>query len=270
MSQLNSHNFQLNNPINPTNSMNPINPKNPQPNKPDKPVELHGPVIIGTIHLDIRASSRLIHLLKTLRPTCVAVEISRFSVNFRKKHEHRWLKRFHELRAKLPEKKRCHFRIELLKRQLKMPFEWECATKYCSSYNIPCHPIDSGDLSRRELPRWDTELLRLDNLILATEEPDLDLDTYFQGHYQRAKTILLEKKSSYYLVGGLVFDPHWCKRDEIISRRLMDLSKRYYRTVYIGGWMHLVDDGRSFSLGRLGQKLNSKMFLITGDECHKI
>ena len=261
MSPINPPKSRPNNPINPTN---PTNPKNPQPNKPNTLI------IIGTVHLDIKASSRLIQLMETLRPTCVAVEISRFSVNFRKRHEQRWLKRFQELLERLPEKRRCHFRIELLKRQLRMPFEWECATRYCSSCNIPCHPIDSGDLSRQELPWWDKELLRLDNLILATEEPDEDLDTYFQSHYQRAKMALLKKNPSSNLVGGLVFDPHWCKRDEIISRRLMDLSKRHDRTVYIGGWMHLVDDGRSFSLGRLGRKLNSKMFLITGDECHKL
>ncbi len=226
--------------------------------------------LIGTIHLDISAYKNLMDLLTQIRPDCIAVEISPFSVAYRKKHQKYWTDRLEKVKKGLPAEKRGHFRIELLFRQLKMPFEWETACLYARQNSIPCTAIDCGEISKKELPLWEKELINESNLLLATSEPDQPIDQYFLRHYRQALRSLAGQDTPWNKPVKLVFDHQWCKREKILASRLLSLSLKYENVVYIGGWMHLVQGPKIFSLANLARMAVKERFLVTGRSVHKL
>lgn len=226
--------------------------------------------LIGTIHLDTDAATPLMTLLEQLEPSCIAVEISRFSVAFRTEHQEFWLKKFNTARQSLPSYRRYHFRMELLKRQLNMPFEWQTACAYANRSQIPCIAIDSSDIARQELPTWEQELINENNLLLATSEPDQPLTDYFAKHYRQALRYLTGRYGHNDRFLGLVFDDQWCKREEIIASRLLNLASQYRDVAYIGGWMHLLQEHSVFTLANLARAAIKERFLLTGQTVHKL
>jgi len=226
--------------------------------------------LIGVVHLDVEAKAPLLNLLKTLQPDCIAVEISWFSIKFRTLHEKQWLGRLEKILCSLPEDKRNHFRIKLLKRQLTMPFEWEVAESFGNDAHIKVVPIDSGAISQQELPRWNEELLSQDNLLLATSEPDEPLDDYFVKHYKRAAYYLTRPNALPGAFLQAVFDKKWQKREKFLARRILDLASKNRKVVYIGGWMHLLDDHNVINLVHRLRHVLKDRFLITGTTVHKL
>jgi len=222
--------------------------------------------MIGTIHLDIYAGTVLFDLLGQLRPECIAVEISSFSVRYRQKLQGLWLRRLRSILKEIPPSKRKHLRVRLLKRQLIMPFEWQVARKYGNFRSIPVIPVDSGEISKRELPSWKDELLNTDNILLAVSEQDISLDEYFSRHYDEAASHLLERKRPINQFIELVFDEQWCKREKTLAERIFGLCSTYKRVVYIGGWMHLLLPENLPSLARLTRAITRERFLITGNK----
>jgi hypothetical protein len=122
-------------------------------------------ILVGTVHLDPEGRGGLYKILENLGPSILTVEISRFSVRYRLSNQERWLLRLRDLKHKLPEERRDHPGLNLLKLQLHIPFEWDVANRYSKANNVPCLAIDSGNLARNELPLWKSELLSRKNLL---------------------------------------------------------------------------------------------------------
>lgn len=205
--------------------------------------------LIGTIHLDKQAESQgLYDLLCRIRPEIILVEISPFSVAFRKAHQRQWLRTLWEITKDWPRPKRCHAALRLLRLQLTMPFEWEISRSYGKKHNIPVIPIDSSTLAREELPLWQNELLTEYNLSQLVQQPDLELETYFAGHYRMAQDILCDRHTddlaetpnrTKQLLKWME-DEFWQKREGILARRIKRVAITGRKTVYVGGWMHLI------------------------------
>ncbi len=226
--------------------------------------------MVGTIHLDRTAIKGLYNLLSLLEPELICVEISRFSVKYRQRHQELWLARLREILEKVPCGKRQHFRITLLERQLRMPFEWETALMYGKTSKVPVIAIDSSAISKEELPRWGKDLLNLENLLLATSEPDMPVDDYFSRHYGRALTLLSMEDALSDSFIGLVFNGRWCKREKTMTKRLIDICSARRKVTYIGGWMHLLQHRDILSLASLNKDIVKDRFLITGDKVKKL
>ncbi len=226
--------------------------------------------LIGTVHLDIDACHVLYNLLDRLKPSCIAVEVSCFSVAYRRKHQQRWLEKLNTIKKRLPEDKKGHFRIELLYRQLQMPFEWETAYKFAHIAGIPCIAIDCGEISRKELPGWDKELITESNLLLATAEPDQHINEYFSRHYRQALFYLANRDRPKDKFIKSVFDNQWYKREKILGKRLLSLSLKYHKVVYVGGWMHLIEGRNIFNLANIVKMAVKERFLLTGKIVHKL
>ena len=227
-------------------------------------------VLAGTVHLDCEASSFLYSLLGSINPACIAVEISAFSIRYRSRMEKIWLQRFSEMAGGLPVSKRRHLKLELLRRQISMPYEWTTAAKYASGQDIELVPVDSGALSRRELPCWQKDLLSEENLIFLTSLED-ELDTlYFSNHFSSARRILKKPEMLSPIHCQLVFDENWCKREELLARRVINLSRRFSPLVYIGGWMHLINLSSRVTLASMLGQDKLDRYLVTSEDVMKL
>ncbi len=210
-------------------------------------------ILVGTVHLDPEGRVGLYKIIETLRPSILTVEISRFSVRYRLSNQERWLLRLRDLKYKLPEDRRCHPGLKLLKLQLHTPFEWEVAHRYSEANNIPCLAIDSGSLARNELPLWKNKLLSRKNLLKITDEPGFDLDNHFRECHSQAKTALKKPnplpKPMHHL--SWLSDKFWDKREKTLARRIRKIhrngllnsgssSRTSTHHVHICGWMHLM------------------------------
>ena len=198
------------------------------------PEEGPGLYLVGTVHLDREAAPTLEALLDRLRPQGVTVEISRFSVEFRTEMEAVWLRRLEAILEERPHLAG-HHRMELLRRQLAMPFEWSTALGWCWRRGVPCLAVDWGVPSREELPTWLHGLITPENLELLAQEPPCPLDRHLHIHRERARRAFLEATPTQ---APWSDSPLWVRREKILIKRVERLLKRFERMVHIGGWNH--------------------------------
>ncbi len=193
-------------------------------------------ILIGTVHSDPRGYDRAWRLLDCLRPNLIAVEISRFSLHYRRRHLHRWQRLLNLALAELPLGAGSHLTIQRLAAQVAVPFEVRAARDWSQRYGVAWRPLDLGAPARRHLPRYATELLRPANLRALLDCPDEPLAEFVAREYQKAR--LAYARGPWRLPGAggrevLVRERH-------LARRLQRLGARYRRVVHLGGWEHLV------------------------------
>ena len=233
-------------------------------------------ILVGTVHLDPEGRGDLYKIIENLRPSILTVEISKFSVRYRLANQEKWLLRLRDLKHNLPEEKRDHPRLKLLKLQLHTPFEWEVALRYSEVNNIPCLAIDSGNLARNELPLWKSELLSRKNLLKITDEPDFDLDNHFRECHSRAKIALTTPnhlpKPMHHLTW--LSDRFWEKREKTLTCRIRKIhgnglmnpgssSRTSTHHVHICGWMHLIAGAPLKTIADLLSRLTPMRILFT-------
>jgi hypothetical protein len=232
-------------------------------------------ILVGTVHLDSESGRDLYKIIENLKPSILTVEISRFSVKYRLSNQKRWLLRLRDLKYKLPEERKDHSGLKLLKLQLHIPFEWEVACKYNKANNVPCLAIDSGNLARNELPLWKSELLSRKNLLKITDEPDFDLDNHFKECHSLARVALTTPNHLPNPLHHLSWlsDSFWGKREKTLACRIRKIHKNGLlnsgfssRTsthhVHICGWMHLIAGAPRKTLADLLSDLTPMRILL--------
>ena len=207
---------------------------------------MEGPLLVGTVHLAREDAPRLLRILDDAAPVLVTVEISRFSVEFRRRRERAWLSQAARALRAVPPGSRGHGRIRLLIRQIRMPWEWKAALSWAESRGARVIPVDTGALSRTELPRWEKELLTRENLRALSRLPDLDLKAHLEEERARARLAVSGRVRP---ARALLSDPFWTRRERLLSRRLIRLRGCWNRMVHIGGWMHLVPEAPTLRHG---------------------
>ena len=141
-----------------------------------EPIAGYSLTLIGTVHGDPRGQARTGKLLNHLRPDLVTVEISPFSLRYRRQHGAGWQRQLANALAELPEGAALHLAIRRLAAQVALPFEVRAARDYSRRAGVPWRPLDLGFLSRRHLPRYGPELLSPANLqaLLTTADGELE------------------------------------------------------------------------------------------------
>ena len=118
------------------------------------------------------------------------MEISPFSLGYRLKHGRRWQRQLAAALAELPAGAERHLAIQRLAAQVALPFEVRAARDYSRRVNVPWRPLDLGFLSRRHLPRYETELLSPANLEALLATADGELKDFVAGEFRRARQAL--------------------------------------------------------------------------------
>ena len=173
-------------------------------------------------------------MLRHLQPNLVTVEVSRFSLRYRRRQESRWQRLLRQGLEELPAAAAGHLAIRRLMAQVALPFEVRVARDYSRRSGVPWRPLDLGGLARRHLPRYARELLSPVNLkaLLATE--DEPLEDYVAREYRRARLAYAHP-----LWRPLAANSESRRRERHLARRLRHCLARYGRVAHLGGWEHL-------------------------------
>jgi len=206
------------------------------PGPPPKDLIAANLILIGTVHGDPRGYARVLRLLEWLRPDMVTVEISRFSLRYRRAWEGKWRRQLEQALAGLPPGAERHPAIQRVAAQIALPFEYRAARDYSRLSGAKCLLLDLGGVSRRHLPRYGRELLSTANLRALTKEPEDSLEDLVAREFRRARLAFQR------LPRRLAVDsaPETLRREFFVSRRLQRLVARGDRVAHLGGWEHLI------------------------------
>jgi hypothetical protein len=195
-------------------------------------------ILIGTVHGDPAGYDRALKLLSHLQPDLITVEISRFSLRYRRCQESRWQRLLGQALTELPAGASEHLAIRRLMAQVALPFEVRAARDWGSTHGIPWRPLDLGSPARRHLPRYARELLTPGNLqaLLATAA-DASLEDFVAAEFRRARLAYLRAPRRLFPAN----DGETRRRERFLARRLRRLAGRGGRVAHLGGWEHLVD-----------------------------
>jgi hypothetical protein len=193
-------------------------------------------VLIGTVHGDPRGYARVLSLLEWLQPDLVTVEISRFSLRYRRAWEASWRRQFQKTLATLPREAAKHPAIRRVAAQIALPYEYRAARDYSRSCGIKCLPLDLGGMSRRHLPRYGRELLSAANLRALAGEPQDSLEVFVTREFHRARLALA--RAPWRL--ALEDNSQTRRREFFVARRLQRLAAPGVRVAHLGGWEHLI------------------------------
>lgn len=197
--------------------------------------EVSGVILVGTVHGDPRGYTRVRHLLEQLRPQAVTVEISPFSVRYRARHELPWQQQLKQALALLPPVVGEHLAVRRLAATVAWPYEWQAAVDFGRRHRIPVVAVDAGAPARRHLPAYAREVLTPENLLALAAQPDGSLTEWVAGEYRRAR--LSARRPLRWPPGESLAEMQ--HREEVMTRRLRRLARRYRCLVHLGGWEHL-------------------------------
>jgi hypothetical protein len=226
---------------------------------------LSKPILIGSIHLDVAAECGPMRTaLEKLKPEIIAVEISPFSVFYRLQNQKKWLAIFYKNIALLTEKERLHSGLKLLKLQIMMPFEWQIARHYGKQKDIPVLAIDSGAIAKDDMPSWENRLLSAENIGNIIKSEPFDLENHLAGHHKTAEEIIARHTVIPDAIHPLKWlkDEFWAKRERLLATRIRRILKIKRKTVYIGGWMHIVMGSPYKTLAERLSDLNPQCILL--------
>ncbi|MFP3866585.1 MAG: hypothetical protein ACLFUU_00280 [Desulfobacteraceae bacterium] len=219
-------------------------------------------ILVGTVHGDPQGYRRTRRLLDKLRPDLVTVEISQFSLRYRKKQRQVWRRQFQWAQQHLPAGACSHLALRRIEAQLAWPFEVQAAEDFAQQHGLEWRPIDTGRLSRGHLRRFWRELLTPDNLrnLLLTE--DGDWNQYIAAQYQQARLALAQPERLVIPLHRSWSSPEMSGRDKVMAGRLRKLIEAGFRVVHLGGWTHLVTGLGRPTIGQCLEDLQPQRLLL--------
>jgi hypothetical protein len=201
-----------------------------------EPIGSYRLILIGTVHGDPRGRARAGELFNHLRPDVVTVEISPFSLRYRRQHGDSWQRQLAGALAELPEGAGLHLAIRRLAAQVALPFEVKAVQDYSRRAGVPWRPLDLGFASRRHLPGYGPELLSPANLKALLTTAGGDLEEWVAAEFRRAREALARSPRRPISPGA----SETARRERFLARRLRGLTSRHRRVVHLGGWEHVV------------------------------
>lgn len=197
-------------------------------------------ILVGVVHGDPAGFPRALKLLHHFRPRVVTVEISPFSLAYRRRWGPRWRRQLRAALQSLPPESRQHLALRRLAAQIAWPFEVAAATVYAQQTGTPWLPVDLNGLARRHLPLYAAELLTEANLQTLAATPDGDWEAYFQQEYRRATQALASAPEARRCLLPDLRPPFSRLREKMLAARLRRLFRSTGRLVHLGGWEHLL------------------------------
>ncbi|MEJ2226472.1 MAG: hypothetical protein P8X49_15195 [Syntrophobacterales bacterium] len=176
------------------------------------------------------------------------MEISPFSVRYRRREEGNWRRRLQKTLQALPPEAATHVAVARVAAQASLPFEYRVARDWGRAHQVPVKLLDAGGVARRHLPRFKEELLTPENLgYLCEVGTSGTLEEFVAQEFHRARRA---REGKLRRLPGLNGVGHG-KRERLWASRLGRLAATNQKIVHLGGWEHLVpwpDGGGLFHL----------------------
>jgi hypothetical protein len=205
-------------------------------------------ILLATVHGDPAGYARAWRFLEYWRPEVITVEISPFSVRYRRREEGNWRRGLQKTLQALPPEAAAHAAVARVAAQAALPFEYRVARDWGRVHQVPVKLLDTGEVARRHLPRYKEELLTPENLrYLCETEASGTLEEFVAQEFRRARRAREGKLRRLPGLNGA----DQGKRERLWASRLGRLAAANQKIVHLGGWEHLVpwpDGGGLFHL----------------------
>ncbi|MEJ2093522.1 MAG: hypothetical protein P8X65_15180, partial [Syntrophobacterales bacterium] len=205
-------------------------------------------ILLATVHGDPAGYARAWRFFEYWRPQVITVEISPFSVRYRRREEGNWRRRLQKTLQALPPEAATHVAVARVAAQASLPFEYRVARDWGRAHQVPVKLLDAGGVARRHLPRFKEELLTPENLgYLCEVGTSGTLEEFVAQEFHRARRA---REGKLRRLPGLNGVGHG-KRERLWASRLGRLAATNQKIVHLGGWEHLVpwpDGGGLFHL----------------------
>ncbi|MCE5242063.1 MAG: hypothetical protein ABFD98_12695 [Syntrophobacteraceae bacterium] len=217
-------------------------------------------VLLGTVHMDPFGARRLGAFLRCFPPDLIFLEMSPYSLRYRKSQRRKLLRRMQ--RSIKDAARECgiplhrawqHPEIQLIRRQINLPYEYRVSAGYARRSGVSVLLVDLSEFSRDLIVNW-RELIdshNLSSLLAMPSQPRRSAAALYDSAARRIHNIT---EASDPLPGIAFCDPAkrelWEAREAHISRRILAglMSRGPARPLYIGGFQHLLSGGAMRSL----------------------
>lgn len=198
-------------------------------------------MLAGTIHKDPAGADRLWKFLDDRRPSGLTLEMSLYSLRFRREHRERLASELEANVQKLGPKAAASAHVREIRRAIELPYEYEVCESYARRRDIPLELVDIAKVSRDYLAHYD-ELVSADNLkkLLAAPEPDAAAEADRQRRI--AKRLLAAAKPLGKKDWPVPPDPDTEEREAAMERRIKRVLEKAAGShwIHVGGWEHLL------------------------------
>lgn len=215
---------------------------------PEHPSRL---ILLGTVHHDRAGFRRTLHALARLRPDRILVELSPFAWAFRQRHATLLLRTLianlriacRRHRVTLARALR-HPEIQLIQRQLALPFEYRAALRYGRQTPAALLLIDSSEVSSAYLKTW-PELIATDNLAQLLRPCQVHRRDSVASQYRQAERLLhrdrIPEARSADSPPSWPAAAAWSARERHLATQIEGALAVPLpcRVLYLGGWEHL-------------------------------
>lgn len=209
--------------------------------------------LAGVVHQDPSGPDRLWKFLEDRRPAGVTLEMSMYSLRFRRENRERLAAALDASLARLDEKAAESGHVRAIRRAIGMPYEYEVLEQWTRRREVSFELVDVSHVARELLAHLD-ELVSYENLVklLATPEPDSAEEAERQ---RRVATKLIGRAKPLTPKDWPVpADPAADEREAAMERRIRRHIERAdgQHWIHVGGWEHLLWlEGRPSLFSRL-------------------
>lgn len=217
-------------------------------------------VLLGTVHLDPAGAGRLGDFLRRFPPDLIFLEMSPYSLRYRKSQRRKLLRRMERnireaaRQCGIPQHRAWqHPEIQLIRTQINLPYEYRVSAGYARRSGAGILLVDRSEFSRDLIVNW-KELIDSRNLSSLLAMPSPPRRSAAALYDSAARHLHHAPEASAPHPGVALCDPAkrelWEAREAHISRRILAglLSRRPARPLYIGGFQHLLAGGAMRSL----------------------
>ena len=232
---------------------------------------LSGLLLVGTVHDDPAGFRRVRRLLRIYCPGVVLVEISPYSLAYRKEHG-RMLRRLLATNIAAaaaragtePDRAARHPCIAAVRKQLGMPFEYRAGEVFSLETGAELHTVDDSTFSLRWISTW-SDLISTENLTVLLSLPRTGRSVVRAYAEARRRVdgkcpATLQELTEW----SDEDEGPWRDRERVLAENVTGVLAQSHpeRSVYVGGWQRLITNGRFPSLRELLSVEPSRCLLL--------
>ena len=197
--------------------------------------------LAGVVHNDPAGPDRLWKFLEDRRPAGVTLEMSLYSLRFRREHRERLAGELEASLERLGGGAAESPHVRAVRRAIGLPYEYEVIESWARRRDISFELVDMSRVSREHLQHLD-ELVSYENLAKLVKAPEVDAAAEAERQRRVATKLINRVKPLTKKDWPVPRDPEADERDAAMERRIRRQLERAtgQHWIHVGGWEHLL------------------------------